>query len=233
MRVHKPHLPVTIFYLLLTAAAVGAYYFLSKLPEAAGVMTPQELAAPHGNLLAGLTAVWWIFAWGFGIQLLVQIYRVFTRHPRDANLPQLLRHGAYMSAHAGFFEEIIFRIFAFLSFIIGITWLNSRTGDWLEGLATQYILPFANLITLGVFSQQMGEWAIGLALIAGSWFFRSAHLHYGKFSKLNVLVVGLVMFWLLFNYGLLAAIAAHFLYDLAVFTAIALTAPLQPKPKEE
>jgi hypothetical protein len=53
-------------------------------------------------------------------------------------------------------------------------------------------------------------------------------VHYGKFSKANVWAVGMVMFWLLFNYGLIAAILAHFLYDLCVFTAIALTAPLQP-----
>lgn len=233
MKLHRPHLPVTLYYLLLTAASFAAYWYLAKLPQAVGIPTPQELAMPHGNQWEAMMSVWFIFAWGFGLQSLVQIYRVFRREPREANLPRLLRHGIYMSIHAGFFEEIIFRVYAFLSFVIATLWINAHTGGWLETIATATILPLANLLTLGLFQDQISDWAIGLGLIAGSLFFRSAHLHYGKFSKLNVWFIGLVMFWLLFNYGLPAAIAAHFLYDFCVFTAIALTAPIQPRHKHE
>jgi hypothetical protein len=37
----------------------------------------------------------------------------------------------------------------------------------------------------------------------------------------------MMMFWLVFNYGLVTAIIAHFLYDLCVFMAVAATSPLQ------
>jgi hypothetical protein len=230
MRFHLPRLPVTAFYILLTAAAYGAYYYLQRFPQSVGIVTSSDLWMTKGSVFQGISSVWFIFAWGFGLQSLIQIVRVFKRDPREASLSQLLRHGAIMSANAGFFEEVIFRLYAFLSFIILMRLVNDHVSGALQAAATHVILPAANFITFGVFQPQFSNWATGLAVIAGSLFFRSAHVHYGKFSKFNVWVIGLVMFWLTFHYGLITAIAAHFLYDLCVFTAIALTAPLQPRP---
>jgi hypothetical protein len=229
-------LSVLIFYVALTVLAFAAYYYLAKLPEAKGLMSPGDLWAFRGNPLEGLRRVWFIFAWGFGIQLLIQIYRVFRRRPRDAGMGLLLKHGMWISANAGLFEEIIFRLYAFLSLIIGLHWLTGQTGTWLKTAATQAILPAANFLTFSQFHQAFAahDWAVGIAVIIGGLFFRSAHIHYGKLSKANVWVVGMIMFWLVFNYGLVTAILAHFLYDFAVFAAIALSAPLQPRaPAEE
>lgn len=232
MRIHRPHLPVTVFYLLITAAAFAVYHYLQGLPAAQGVISAASLWTTRANPLQGLATVWFIFAWGFGVQSLIQITRVIRRRPRDANLTQLLKHGAYLSAHAGFFEEVVFRLYAFLSFIIILRYLDPLTHGTLQVSATHALLPAANFLTAGVFTSQFTgpDWALGVAVILGSLFFRSAHIHYGRLSKLNVWVIGLVMFWLTFHYGLPTAIAAHFLYDLCVFTAIAITAPLQPRP---
>lgn len=233
MRIHRPRLPVTMYYLLITAAAVATYYYLQALPAGTGVIRASELIRSNANPIEGLAKVWFIFAWGFAIQALIQISRVLHRRPREANLIPLLKHGIYLSAHAGFFEEIVFRVYAFLSFIIIVHLINPYTHDLLQGAAIHAILPAANFITGGFFRDQFAgsDWAFGLAVILGSLFFRSAHIHYGALSKANVWVIGLVMFWVMFHYGLIAAIAAHFLYDACVFTAIALTAPLQPHPK--
>jgi hypothetical protein len=227
----KRHLPVTGYYLLLTAISVIIYSYLSRLPEASGILTASRLWQIRQNPVDGLRLVWFIFAWGFGLQSLVQIVRVFKRRPRDANFHQLFKHGIYISAHAGFFEELIFRLYAFLSFIILLVFLDDHSSHLIKTAATRALLPAANFFTFGFFHNQFTgtDWALGVAVILGSLFFRSAHVHYGRFSKANVWVIGLVMFWLVFNYGLLTAILAHILYDLAVFTAIALTAPLQPK----
>jgi hypothetical protein len=169
------------------------------------------------------------------LQLAVQVYRVFKRRPRDAGLTRLLHHGAWVSLNAGLFEEIVFRLYAFLCFVIGLHWLDERLWQSLSGMANGAILPAANFLSFGLFREQFAgpDWAVGIAVIIGGLFFRSAHIHYGKFSKLNVWVVGMVMFWLTFHYGLLTAIAAHFLYDLCVFTVIAFSAPLQPRHPEE
>ncbi|MBW4061629.1 CPBP family intramembrane metalloprotease [Candidatus Saccharibacteria bacterium] len=225
---------VTLFYLAITVASYALYHYLQHLPEASGVMSAGSLWQQKGSVTDGLRSVWLIFAWGFGVQALIQVVRVFERKPRDANLPDLLRHGAYLSAHAGLFEEIVFRLYAFLSFIIILHYLNDHVWGGLQSLATGVILPAANWLTLGVFHGQFNaaNWALGLAVIIGSLFFRSAHVHYGYLSKLNVWIIGLVMFWLTLNYGLITAIIAHFLYDFCVFAAIALTAPLQPRAVE-
>ena len=232
MRIARHHLPVTVFYLAITAAAFLAYHFLQRLPEANGVISAASLWSTKASPVQGLSTVWFIFAWGFGIQTLIQIMRVIRRKPRDANLLQLLQHGAWLSAHAGLFEELVFRLYAFLAFIISLLWLNDHSSHIIQTVATSTILPAANLLTFGVFHDQFTgrDWALGLAIILGSLFFRSAHVHYGRLSKLNVWLIGLVMFWLTFHYGLITAILAHFLYDFCVFAAIALTAPLQPKP---
>jgi Type II CAAX prenyl endopeptidase Rce1-like len=228
-------LSVTVYYLVLTALAYGAYFYLNKLPDALGTLSPSELWLSRGSLLEGLSQVWMIFAWGFGVQLLVQIWRIIRRHQREAGIGPLLKHGAWISAHAGFFEELIFRLYAFLSFIIALHYADRHLGGWLESASTHTILPAANFITFGLFEQVFarGDWAVGVGVIIGGLFFRSAHRHYGKFSKANVWVIGMVMFWLVFNYGLLTAIVAHFLYDLCVFTAIALSSPLQPRADAE
>jgi hypothetical protein len=124
-------LSVTVFYLVLTSLSYAAYHYLSALPAAQGVANASQLWAMHGNPLTGVARVWLIFAWGFGLQSLVQIWRVIRRRPRDASLTQLFKHGAWLSAHAGLFEEIIFRLYAFLSFIILLRLANEWAGGWL------------------------------------------------------------------------------------------------------
>ena len=223
---------VTLKYVAMTIAAILAYHYISKLPPPAGI-TPGELWQTHGNIIDGLKSVWLIFAWGFGVQSLIQVVRVIQRKPRDAGLTVMLKHGAYLSAHAGLFEEIIFRLYAFLSFIILLKFLNPYLGGVIQWLAVHVILPVFGYLTWGAFATQFAaaNWAVGIAIILGSLFFRSAHIHYGALSKANVWVIGLVMFWLTLHYGLPTAIVAHFLYDFCVFAAIALTAPLQPRPE--
>lgn len=235
MHIARTHISVTVKYLLMTTLAVLVYSYLMHLPAAAGVMSPFSLWQTHGSILDGLHAVWFIFAWGFGIQTFIQIIRVFQRKPRDADLTVLLKHGAYLSAHAGLFEEIVFRLYAFLSFIILLRVLNPALHGLIQWLAVHIVLPAANFVTWGAFSTQFAapNWALGIAIILGSLFFRSAHIHYGRLSKANVWIIGLVMFWLTLHYGLPTAILAHFLYDFCVFAALALTAPLQPRPIQE
>jgi hypothetical protein len=224
---------VTAFYVGLLTVSVGAYLLLARLPQAQGVLSAGDLLASKGSIWEGLGRVWFIFAFGFGAQFLIQVWQVVRRRPAAGDMAAVWRSGLWTSAHAGLFEEIIFRVYAFLGAIIALKWLDGVVGGVLQWLSVNAVLPLANLVTLGLFKREFTgvDWAFGVGIIVSSLFFRSAHVHYGKFAKGIVWVVGMVMFWLMFNYGLVAAILAHFLYDAAVFLAIALTSPLQPKPR--
>lgn len=229
--VRRGWLSVPLFYSLLLAVVYVAYVYLAKLPQAQEVTTAAQLLVSKGSLWDGLSQVWFIFAWGFGVQLLLQLRHVWKRRPREADMGLLLRHGIWISFNAGLFEELIFRTYGFLATIIGLRYLDQVAHGVFQWVATQALLPVTNILTLGLFKRELtgGDWALGAAVILGSLFFRSAHRHYGKLAKANVWFIGMVMFWLLFNYGLIAAILAHFLYDAAVYIAIALTSPLQPR----
>lgn len=228
-------LSTPLFYGVLLAVTVGAYLLMSRLPQAQGVISAGDLLRSKGDLWQGLSQVWFIFAWGFGIQFLIQIWRVVRLKRREAGMEALMRRAVWLSANAGLFEEIIFRLYGFLSTIIALRYFDEAWHGVLEGIAVNFMLPVANFVTFGLFQREFtgSDWAIGMAIILGSLFFRSAHIHYGLLAKANVWLIGMVMFWLMFNYGLVAAILAHFLYDAAVFLAIAFTSPLQRRGESE
>ena len=225
---------VTIRYVALTLVSLVVYYFVVRLDHNgdAGSLVPVLLQT--GDPVAGLKQVWFIFTWGFGVQLLVQVVRIVRRVPKDAPMRHLVRQGAWLSLNAGIFEEIIFRVYAFLSFVIIIRFLDGFVGGTIRLLGTRFLLPIADFLTLGVFSGQFNaaQWPVGLGILVGALFFRNAHRHYGAFSKANVFVIGLCMFWLVFHYGVMTAMIAHVLYDMAVFAAIALASPLQPAARQ-
>lgn len=229
-------LSVLLFYSVLLSVAFALHYYAQKLPGAAQVALP-SLVAPRAEVLEGLRRVWFIFVWGFGLQLLIQIWRIVRRRPKDANLPQLLKHGAWISLNAGVFEELIFRYYGFAATVIGLQFANDWAHDAIKQTLTHTLLPVANVLSLGLLSSQLSaaNWALGGAMLLGSVFFRDAHRHYGKLAKANVWFIGLVMFWLMFNYGLVAAIIAHVLYDFVIYACLALTSILQPalKPQAE
>lgn len=224
-------LSITIFYTALTAIAYALYYYLTPLsPNHSATLTVGDLWQWPGQPLAGLRQVWWLFAWGFGLQFVVQIWQVIQRRPKEAGLRLMIKHGLWVSGHAGLFEELVFRLYGFLAAMSLLEYINHLVAGWLSTAATSAILPVADAVTLGFLHQQLRAepWSVGVAIIIGSWFFSSAHIHYGRFSKVNVWLIGLVMFWLTFNYGLLTAILAHIIYDFAVYVAIALSSPFQP-----
>ncbi len=186
---------VPSFYIFLTLLAFTAYRYLVRLPEGRGVLTASQLWMSHGSILTGLMRVKFIFIWGFVVQLLLQFIWVIRRKPREAQLGLLIKHGTWLSLNAGIFEELIFRLYAFLSLVILAKLANVSTNGLIETVTTHLLLPIANFATLGLLSPELNNahWAMGLGVIAGSIFFRDAHLHYRGFSKLNVWFIGLVI----------------------------------------
>jgi len=61
------------------------------------------------------------------------------------------------------------------------------------------------------------SWAIGSARLAAAAKFRAGHAYLGLVGYINSWYIGMFLFWIMFQYGLLAAIVVHFLYDLIIF----------------
>ncbi len=66
------------------------------------------------------------------------------------------------------------------------------------------------------FSHATG-WAIGAAMLAANAKFRDGHKYQGMLGWINSWFMGLYFFWLMFNYGLPAAIVVHIVYDIVCF----------------
>ena len=103
--------------------------------------------------------------------------------------------------------------------------------DLTEWIYVHWLVPLANWSTFHALQPQLmhsGSWVFGAAIVSASVSFRNAHKHLGFIGYVNSWFLGMVFFYLMFNYGLLTAIAAHFLYDAIIFTVEAL---LSRKPR--
>ncbi len=178
-------------------------------------------------ITTALLSVWWLFdLWPFvaatGSYGIHKILGIQDNTPPTRLQPGLIfLKGIYISINAGFFEELIYRWLGFLVAMPTAVCLNWITFGLYKWLMITVLIPLANWTTLGSLSPQLtgSEWTIGAAIIMSNASFRDGHK--GLFARINSWFLGMVMFWLMFNYGIWSAIAAHILYDCIVFAIIA------------
>jgi hypothetical protein len=177
-----------------------------------------------GIVLAGLSQVWFIFAWALGVTALGLLRG--DRHYSVLDRTTQVRRGLWLSLNAGFFEEIIYRGTMFLNFMVGLLFLNWLTVGLVMWVFVHLLVPLANFATFHVLQPQLMDprsWVFGAAMVAATASFRDEHKYLGWFGWINSWFFGMVMFFLVFHYGLLTAIAAHALYDALIFTIRGLT----------
>lgn len=223
----KPSL-VTLMYLGLLVIALAVYGFLHLFWSDRVLLTLKDLEG-HGLVWSGLTHVWFIFVWGFGVTLLMAFIQPSLRS--YDSLPRLLGRGWWISLNAGYFEEAIYRWLAFFVAMMVLPFFNLITFGLTKWLYTTVLIPLANIATLHALQPYLhhpGSWTFGAAIVSASIAFRDAHEHLGLFGWVNAWFGGMVMFWLMFNYGLLTAIMAHVIYDAIIFTVVALVATERP-----
>ena len=112
-----------------------------------------------------------------------------------------------------------------------LPFLNLITFGLLEWLYTNVLVPVANWATFGALSEFLfhpASWVVGAAIISANGFFRDGHKGNGFIGWVNSWFIGMVLFYLMLNYGLWTAIVAHILYDVVVFTAVAIATSWQP-----
>lgn len=184
----------------------------------------------RGVVMEGLSRVWLIFTWGFGVTLLnilINKQRYTSEYPK----PELFGRAGWLSFHAGFFEEFIYRGYIFLVSMVVLRVLNVVTFGFVQYASSEFFLPLANVMTFGNLEQQLFHpqgWVFGASLVFANGLFRDGHSYQGLIGYINSWFIGMVMFWLVFNYGMGTAIMAHFVYDLLIFGLIAATSEYRP-----
>ena len=185
------------------------------------------------GLIGWLTVGWPIFAWGVGVNVLFHFirpgYARSDRYARRLSAGQIFSVGTLISAWAGITEEIAFRWLIFFGAFLGIF-----VGNWLFfdclgfGIAEWFYTviwgPLANWATLGYLEPYLfheSGWLFGAAIVSANQFFRDGHKYQGFFGWVNSWFLGMFFFYVMFTYGLVAAIVIHFVYDWAIFTTAA------------
>lgn len=188
-----------------------------------------ELWRIRGGLFDWLFAAWPIFVWAVSVNIVFQIIRGYDAlleyyEETRASPAAVFLTGVVGSLFAGVVEEIGFRWLIFLAGIVGLKIVNFLFFGFLgfgltEWLYLHFFGPIANWTTLGALQPQLFHvtgWAVGSAILASNVFFRDGHRCQGLFGWLNSWFIGMFLFWIMFRYGLLAAIVVHTTYDLLV-----------------
>jgi hypothetical protein len=185
---------------------------------------PFSFWTPRGGVGDWLWAAWPAFAYGIGVNVIAAY--------RDRKDPELRAHpeailvvGTLVSLWAGIMEEICFRWLIFLSTIFWV-----QVGNFLllgfmgwgipEHLYLWVVRHVADFTTLGglhdvLFSAQ--GWFVGAAMLSANAFFRDGHKYQGLKGWISSWFMGMFFFWIMFRFGLPAAILVHLLYDLFIF----------------
>lgn len=167
---------------------------------------------------AGLGQVWFIFAWAVLFALIGSggIYFV--------SKATLIGRATWLSLNAAFWEELLYRWLYFASAMIILPFLNWITFGLVKWFYTTLFIPIANFFTLGALEPQLhaANWVLGAAIISAAASFRDAHKYLGLVGFVNSWFLGMVLFWVMLNHGIITAMVAHFVYDLILFGTRAL-----------
>jgi hypothetical protein len=221
--------PELVIYTAMGGFGIWLVYLIGWIPSPIAFT---DVWTTHGSMWDGLTSVWYIFVWGLAITMVISLASIIKRQPRSVEPGELLMKGIAISLFAGVVEELAFRWFLLFGGMFALTILNFITFGLVEWVNTWALIPLTNWLTFGMLSPQLtgyGSWVFGAAIIFANGSFRDAHESNGLFAYLNAWAIGIVFFYLMFNYGLLTAIVAHVLYDLCIFTTAAIGMAFQPR----
>lgn len=162
-----------------------------------------------------------MFAWGVGINI-VWLYPQRKHLHRHDPAKELIR-SVLVSVLAGVLEEISFRWLLFFAAFPSLAISNYLFfGVFGFGIAEFVHIhlagPLADFTTCGYLHDELfgRGWLLGASLLSANAFFRNGHRYQGLFGYANSWFVGMFLFYVMFHYGLGAAIVVHFMYDLLI-----------------
>ncbi len=188
-----------------------------------------EFWAVKGSVWDAAKNAWPLYLFGLGVSLLCCL----GQNNYLAEPYEILFAGFGISLWAGIMEELCFRWIIFLSAVVVIPFM-----DWLllgfMGIHVVHwvysiLCTIADFFTLGYLHPYLVNgygWAVGAAIISSNGKFRNGHGYQGLIGLTVSWFLGMYFFWVMFTYGLIAAMVVHFLYDLFIFLLIAVAATL-------
>jgi len=236
-----PMMSVTGYYivlLIITLAIFGVALVFSPMWGGHLEFTLTDLWVRSSQPLEGIGAVWGVYVWGASVPLIFGIIMAISREPKDYSSGEILGKGVWISLHAGLFEELSYRWLRFSIAMLVLPLLNWLAFGFLPGQMGlihwfyEYFLgPAANFVTFGALHDYLfypSTWVVGAAIVSANGKFGDAHEKSGLFSRINAWFIGMVLFYVMFEYGLWTAILVHALYDIVVFSSAALVNTWRP-----
>lgn len=169
----------------------------------------------NGGVSDWIATAFPILLWGGSLSFLIA-------EPIESGIQ--IPEGIFISTVAGVLEEIIFRWLFFLDAIVMAKLINFIFFGFLgfgipEFFHNWFFGPIANFFTFGYMELYLfhhHSWAIGAGILGANALFRDGHKYQGFFGLVNSWCIGLFLFYIMFQHGLVAAIFIHFFYDFIV-----------------
>lgn len=198
---------------------------------------------PVGSLSTWLSAGTPIFIWAVAVTILLEPFRYknnvskyqklilkFNNPEAYPSVSEIIFKGTLTSFWAGISEEVYYRWLGLMGGIGISVFMNflffGFLGFGIPEAITNYITaPLANFFTGGYLANWLAEspWYIACAILTINADFREGHQHLGIVGLINSWFIGMFLFWIMFSYGLLAAIVIHIIYDLIIYSLFALS----------
>lgn len=160
-----------------------------------------------------------LFVWGFALNCVVMY--IIPRY----RLEETTSDGILNSLIAGTTEEIYFRFLLFFIIMYTIQFGNFLFFGWLGFGITEWFTihisgPFTNFVSFGIlspmFNTELFPWFVAGAIMYSNGKFREGHQYQGPIGIINAWYAGILLFAVMFNYGIIAAMVVHVLFDIMV-----------------
>ncbi len=229
----KLHLPLWPLWAVWVFMFIGGLVFFWP-----GLIKPFgffEFWTIKGDFWEAVTGAWPWYVWGFGLTIIFMVVRE-AEFVTESPMEKFIK-GTLISVWAGVAEEMAFRWVFFLSAIVMLPVFNWVLGgfidlDLIRWLYEKALCPIANWVTFGYLEPYLMNgygWAVGAAVISSNGRFRNGHVYQGPFGLVNSWFFGMYMHWVVFKYGILAAMFIHFLYDFIIFTVRAVVSAFKDR----
>lgn len=165
-----------------------------------------------------------------GVVSSVAFYGSLKKHGiQESDSPAIMSTaGIFISAISAIMSEISIRWLVFYASILGATftnWILTKIFGFalIEWLDLNIAAHVANFFTFGLMHEWLfhpENWAIGAGVLIANAFFRDWHQPENLLGATTSWYTGMFLFWMMFTYGLPAAIVAHFIYLATVLSVI-------------
>lgn len=164
-----------------------------------------------------------IFIWAFVINVIIS--GIISTDDDTPTFGSFVGGATLISTWAGVVEEICFRWIIFFGAIGVIVFWNYLVFGCAGFGVTEWLHinvfgPLTSLISFNKLDPYLfhpHSWSIGASMLFANAFFRDGHKYQGFLGYANSWFMGLYFFWIMFTYGLPAAILIHFTYDMVCF----------------